>query len=90
MPLTICLGSYDACKNLLLEKKSSEFLHGTATDESHNAKWIKVNVNQTGFYRVKYDEALSAKLRHAIENKFMTETDRFGSFFNPILVLFAY
>ncbi|KAK0571679.1 hypothetical protein LWI29_019866 [Acer saccharum] len=49
-------------------------------NESGNASsnWIKMNVDQTGFYRVKYDEELAARLRHAIEKKLLTETDRFG------------
>ena len=44
------------------------------------SSWVKLNVNQTGFYRVKYDEDLAAKLRYAIENKYLSATDRFGNF----------
>lgn len=43
------------------------------------SSWIKVNVEQTGFYRVKYDEELRARLGCAIEKKNLTETDRFGN-----------
>ncbi|KAL5786402.1 hypothetical protein ACOSQ2_008794 [Xanthoceras sorbifolium] len=75
VPITLCFGSYNVRKNFLLQTKIQDFL-----DESGNAacSWIKVNVDQTGFYRVKYDEELAARLRHAIEKKLLTETDRFG------------
>lgn len=43
--------------------------------------WIKVNVNQTGFYRVKYDDNLLAKLGKAIEANMLSPTDRFGNEF---------
>ncbi|KAG6674295.1 hypothetical protein I3842_15G035000 [Carya illinoinensis] len=38
----------------------------------------KLVFDQAGFYRVKYDEDLAARLRYAIENKFLSATDRFG------------
>lgn len=41
--------------------------------------WIKLNVDQSGFYRVKYDEELSARLRHAIERKCLSVADRYGN-----------
>lgn len=82
VPITLCCGSYDVRKTFLLETKSvslelKEFL-GSSIVETASA-WIKVNVDQTGFYRVKYDEELAAKLRYAIEKKYLTETDRFGN-----------
>ena len=36
-------------------------------------------MDQTGFYRVKYEEELSAALRNAIEKKHLSSTDRFGN-----------
>ena len=51
------------------------------SDESNLASaWVKVNVDQTGFYRVEYDEDLEARLRIAIENKYLSATDRLGGF----------
>ena len=51
------------------------------SDENNLAStWVKLNVDQTGFYRVKYDEDLAAKLRCVIENKYLSATDRFGIF----------
>nr|POF16052.1 aminopeptidase m1-a [Quercus suber] len=80
VPITLCCGSYDVCMNFLLESKSGtldmkEFL----SDKSNLASaWVKLNVDQTGFYRVKYDEDLAARLQHAIENKHLSATDRYG------------
>ncbi|XP_030944374.1 aminopeptidase M1-like isoform X2 [Quercus lobata] len=80
VPITLCCGSYDVCMNFLLESKSGtldmkEFL----SDKSNLASaWVKLNVDQTGFYRVKYDEDLTARLQHAIENKHLSATDRYG------------
>ncbi|KAK4599003.1 hypothetical protein RGQ29_009192 [Quercus rubra] len=80
VPITLCCGSYDVCMNFLLESMSGtldmkEFL----SDKSNLASaWVKLNVDQTGFYRVKYDEDLAARLQHAIENKHLSATDRYG------------
>jgi puromycin-sensitive aminopeptidase len=81
VPITLCCGSYDVHKNFLLQTKSEtldvkEFL----SDKSNSASaWIKLNVDQAGFYRVKYDEDLAARLRYAIENNYLSATDRFGN-----------
>ncbi|KAI6679924.1 hypothetical protein NL676_033805 [Syzygium grande] len=72
VPITFCCGSYDARQSFLLETKSASI------DLEESGAWIKVNVDQTGFYRVKYDKDLQAKLRYAIENKMLSATDRFG------------
>ncbi|KAL4649248.1 hypothetical protein ACB092_01G001700 [Castanea dentata] len=80
VPITLCCGSYDVYMNFLLESKTGtldmkEFL----SDKSNLASaWVKLNVDQTGFYRVKYDEDLAARLQHAIENKHLSATDRYG------------
>lgn len=80
VPLTLCGGSYDARKSFLLETKSKTLdvkeLLGASVSSGH--QWIKVNVDQTGFYRVKYDEDLSARLRNAIERKYLSTCDRSG------------
>ncbi|KAI4380853.1 hypothetical protein MLD38_006993 [Melastoma candidum] len=72
VPITLCCGSYDKNQNFLLETKSA------SVDTPDNYGWIKVNVNQTGFYRVKYSEDLEAQLRHAIEKKVLSTMDRYG------------
>ncbi|KAJ8649899.1 hypothetical protein MRB53_002922 [Persea americana] len=43
-----------------------------------NRAWIKINVDQTGFYRVKYDDELTARLKYAIQANCLSATDRFG------------
>ncbi|KAK4580847.1 hypothetical protein RGQ29_024481 [Quercus rubra] len=80
VPITLCCGSYDACKNFLLQTNSETLdMRELMSDESNLASaWVKVNVDQTGFYRVEYDEDLEARLRIAIENKYLSATDRLG------------
>ncbi|KAE8100057.1 hypothetical protein FH972_017986 [Carpinus fangiana] len=80
VPITLCCGTYDVRKNLLLQTISEtldikEFL----SDRSGATfAWIKLNVDQAGFYRVKYDEDLAGRLRYAIDSKYLSATDRFG------------
>ncbi|OMO70683.1 Peptidase M1, alanine aminopeptidase/leukotriene A4 hydrolase [Corchorus capsularis] len=86
VPITLCLGSYDRCKSFLLDSKSevldiSELFPSPAEkneDEYGKASWIKVNVEQGGFYRVKYGDELGARLRKAIQKDCLSATDRYG------------
>ncbi|KAL1829288.1 hypothetical protein ACET3Z_007700 [Daucus carota] len=39
---------------------------------------IKVNVGQTGFYRVKYDDKIATQLKKAIKENSLTAADKFG------------
>ncbi|XP_068324437.1 aminopeptidase M1-like [Pyrus communis] len=90
VPITLSCGSYDVHKNFLLQAKSEtldikEFLGcsvGKAgcggNKDNAICSWIKVNVDQTGFYRVKYEDELAVALKNAIEKKQLSETDRFG------------
>ncbi|KAM7507474.1 hypothetical protein LguiA_017927 [Lonicera macranthoides] len=89
VPITLCSGSYDARRNFLLHTKSEahdikEYLgcpiseDGLSNKNRSTCSWIKLNVDQTGFYRVKYDEGLLTRLRCAIECKSMSATDRYG------------
>ncbi|XP_021738945.1 aminopeptidase M1-like [Chenopodium quinoa] len=71
VPITLCCGSYDNRYSYLLKGKSGSLV-------IKDGGWVKLNVDQTGFYRVKYDEELGAKLRHAIESGQLSATDRFG------------
>lgn len=57
-----------------LEKNSSSEFVDLTKD------WFKLNVGQTGFYRVKYDEELASRLRSAISAGSLEATDRFGTY----------
>ncbi|XP_039055030.1 aminopeptidase M1-like isoform X2 [Hibiscus syriacus] len=78
VPITFCCGSYEKKKSFLLQTKLVTHDVKEISSHSNKSAWIKLNVEQTGFYRVKYDEELAARLRHAIENKYLSATDRFG------------
>ncbi|RDY09549.1 Aminopeptidase M1 [Mucuna pruriens] len=80
VPITLCFGSYDVQKNFLLQTKSEtrdlkEFL---GSEDIGANSWIKLNVDQAGFYRVKYDELLATRLRYAVEKQLLSASDRFG------------
>ncbi|KAB2619252.1 aminopeptidase M1-like [Pyrus ussuriensis x Pyrus communis] len=81
VPIILCCGSYDARRSFLLRNKSETLdvkeVLGCSIAKTRSS-WIKVNVYQTGFYRVKYDEELLAALGYAIEKKHLSATDRFG------------
>ncbi|EOY27183.1 Aminopeptidase M1, putative [Theobroma cacao] len=86
VPIILCLGSYDRRKSFLLESNfekldASELFPSSDEkneDEYGEASWIKVNVEQSGFYRVKYGEELGARLRKAIQKDCLSETDKYG------------
>lgn len=90
VPITLCCCSYDTHKSFLLQTKSETHdvkeLLGACQVVS-GSSWIKVNVDQTGFYRVKYDEELRARLGYAIEKKYLTETDRYGNLDDYLLLI---
>ncbi|KAL3655741.1 AP-1 complex subunit mu-1-like [Castilleja foliolosa] len=80
VPVTLCCSSYESRKSFLLQTKSEtldvkEFLGASITSAN---PWIKVNVDQAGFFRVKYDEDLSARLRDAIARKCLSVSDKYG------------
>ncbi|WOK97019.1 hypothetical protein Cni_G05727 [Canna indica] len=92
VPITYFSGSYTSQKKFLLETKSAKLDIVDMLDSStannnqliqQNQKtsgnfWIKINVDQAGFYRVKYDDNLAAGLRFAIESNQLSPVDRFG------------
>lgn len=91
IPITLCFGSYDVRKNFLLETKSEtrdvkELLGSEITKDKSANSWIKLNVDQAGFYRVKYDELLAAKLRSAVEKRLLSPSDRFGKLDNLLTI----
>jgi hypothetical protein len=82
VPITSCCGSYDAQKKFLLKGKTDkihikEFTASQSSDGDKNI-WIKLNIDQTGFYRVKYDDELAAGLVNAIKAKKLSLMDKIG------------
>ena len=93
VPITLSIGSYNKCKTFLLETKSgkvdiSELVHSphensSSVNEKDKEKcddhfWVKVNTEQSGFYRVNYEDKLAAGLKKAIESNCLSAPDKFG------------
>lgn len=83
VPITLCRGSYEVQKSFLLEARSQTVdtanLFGSSVSDNESPRsWIKINVDGAGFYRVKYDDHLSGKIRYAIESKSLSAMDRYG------------
>lgn len=92
VPITLSVGSYSNRKNFLLEEKVGKldvtdlyhsYYGSLKQNDNKNKKdtekaWVKVNVGHTGFYRVKYDSTLTAQLRKAIQEKYLSPEDKFG------------
>ncbi|KAG9451703.1 hypothetical protein H6P81_004607 [Aristolochia fimbriata] len=58
-----------------LQEKGNQ---GNRQGGNPSLQWIKLNIDQTGFYRVQYDDELAARLRFAVEAGCLSATDRFG------------
>ncbi|KAL6900781.1 hypothetical protein ACP4OV_005457 [Aristida adscensionis] len=83
VPITSCCGSYDVQKKFLLKEKTDtvhieEFTASLGSDGEKGQNWIKLNIDQTGFYRVKYDDELAAGLENAIKTKKLSLMDKIG------------
>uniref|UniRef100_A0A0D9YPC6 Aminopeptidase n=1 Tax=Oryza glumipatula TaxID=40148 RepID=A0A0D9YPC6_9ORYZ len=79
VPITLCCCSYSRQEKFLFNGKQEDFnLSGLVECQKKDDFWIKLNVNQTGFYRVSYDEELASRLRYAIEANKLSAADRYG------------
>ncbi|GJM90611.1 hypothetical protein PR202_ga06911 [Eleusine coracana subsp. coracana] len=79
VPITLCCCSYSRQEKFLFQGKEEEFnLSGLMECQKKDDFWIKLNVNQTSFYRVSYDEELASRLRYAIETNKLSAADRYG------------
>ncbi|TKY64316.1 Aminopeptidase M1 [Spatholobus suberectus] len=93
VPITFSIGSYGRQKKFLLETSHgrgdiSELVQSIGDDLNSNEKkheedsqenlWVKVNVDQRGFYRVNYEEKLAVRLWKAIQHNCLLPTDKFG------------
>ncbi|XP_015902907.2 aminopeptidase M1 isoform X2 [Ziziphus jujuba] len=93
VPITMSVGSYHRSKNFLLETKlgkvdisdlipshpgNSSPFNEKNKENFADQLWIKVNIEQSGFYRVNYENELNFRLRNAIENNLLSASDKFG------------
>ncbi|CAM0945510.1 unnamed protein product [Alopecurus aequalis] len=84
VPMTSCCGSYDVNKKFLLKGKTDKIhikdfaASQTAERGTGQNSWIKLNIDQTGFYRVKYDDELAAGLENAVKAKKLSLMDMIG------------
>lgn len=93
VPITLSFGSYERRKKFLLEASQGRFdlselaqpmgdsLSSTRDkqdEDSDENLWVKVNVDQSGFYRVNYEDKLAVRLRKAIQKNCLVATDKFG------------
>ncbi|KAF7084371.1 hypothetical protein CFC21_088013 [Triticum aestivum] len=79
VPITLCCCSYSVQQKFLFRGKQEDFnLSGLVECQKKDDFWIKLNVDQTGFYRVSYDEELASRLRHAVETNILSAADRYG------------
>lgn len=95
VPITMSVGSYHRSKNFLLETKlgkvdisdlipshpgNSSPFNEKNKENFADQLWIKVNIEQSGFYRVNYENELNFRLRNAIENNLLSASDKFGTY----------
>ncbi|KAL6604594.1 hypothetical protein ACP70R_043021 [Stipagrostis hirtigluma subsp. patula] len=63
VPITLCCCSYSRQEKFLFHGKQEDFnVSGLMECQKKCDFWIKLNVNQTSFYRVSYDEELASRL----------------------------
>ncbi|XP_047051404.1 aminopeptidase M1-C-like [Lolium rigidum] len=80
VPITSGCGAYDTQKKFLLKLKRDKLVIASQCGDRKKGGnfWTKLNVNGTGFYRVKYDDELGAALQNALETKKLSLMDKIG------------
>uniref|UniRef100_J3MWV4 Aminopeptidase n=2 Tax=Oryza brachyantha TaxID=4533 RepID=J3MWV4_ORYBR len=81
VPITLGFYSHDIQKRFLLKQKLDDIKGiNSQYDGRRNGGnfWIKLNIDETGFYRVKYDDELTAALRNALQMKKLSLMDIIG------------
>ncbi|XP_037441407.1 aminopeptidase M1-C-like [Triticum dicoccoides] len=80
VPITSGCGAYDTQKKLLLKLKRDKLVTGSQCGDLKKGGnfFTKLNVNGTGFYRVKYDDELAPALQNALETKKLSLMDKIG------------
>uniref|UniRef100_A0A0E0M0C7 Aminopeptidase n=1 Tax=Oryza punctata TaxID=4537 RepID=A0A0E0M0C7_ORYPU len=81
VPITLGCCSHDKQKKFLLKHKHDNIKAIVSQCDSRQKGgnfWIKLNIDETGFYRVKYDDELTAALRNALQAKKLSLMDEIG------------
>ncbi|VAI17668.1 unnamed protein product [Triticum turgidum subsp. durum] len=80
VPVTSGCGAYDTQKKFLLKLKRDKLVIDSQCGDRKKGRnfWTKLNINGTGFYRVKYDDELAAALQNALETKKLSLMDKIG------------
>ncbi|XBJ13104.1 hypothetical protein VPH35_017509 [Triticum aestivum] len=52
--------------------------------------WIKLNINETGFYRVKYDKEITTALSYALEASEFSSMEKIGILDNALVLSMSY
>jgi tricorn protease interacting factor F2/3 len=71
IPISSQVNGQEVSSELLKEKSKS-------ANTAKNIESLKLNLNQTGFYRVKYSKGILEKLKQLVANKKLNNLDRFG------------
>jgi hypothetical protein len=81
VPITSSCGAYDSPKKFLLKLKHDKLVIASQCGDRKKGGnfWTKLNINGTGFYRVKYDDELAAALQNALETKKLSLMDKIGT-----------
>jgi puromycin-sensitive aminopeptidase len=81
VPITSSCGAYDSPKKFLLKLKRDKLVIASQCGDRKKGGnfWTKLNINGTGFYRVKYDDELAAALQNALETKKLSLMDKIGT-----------
>ncbi|CAM0951104.1 unnamed protein product [Alopecurus aequalis] len=79
VPITSGCGAYNTQKKLLKLKRDKLVIASQCGERKKGGNfWTKLNINGTGFYRVKYDDELAAALQNALEAKKLSLMDKIG------------
>jgi puromycin-sensitive aminopeptidase len=82
VPITSGCGAYDTPKKFLFKLKRDKLVIASQCGDRQKGGnfWTKLNINGTGFYRVKYDDKLAAALQNALETKKLSLMDKIGTY----------
>ncbi|KAI4990858.1 hypothetical protein ZWY2020_039229 [Hordeum vulgare] len=79
VPITSGCGAPGVQKKLLKLERDKLVISSQCGDRKKGGNfWTKLNINGTGFYRIKYDDELAAALQNALETKKLSLMDKIG------------